>query len=40
MGNIIMQSQHYPLNVTFNVFRQMTISPKVSDTGVNLRVYI
>ena len=30
MGNIIMQSQHYPLSVTFNVFRQMTISPKVS----------
>ena len=30
MGNIIMQSQPYPLSVTFNVFRQMTISPKVS----------
>ena len=25
-----MQSQPYPLSVTFNVFRQMTISPKVS----------
>ena len=30
MGNIIMQSQPYPLSVTFNVFRQNTISPKVS----------
>ena len=30
MGNIIMQSQPYPLSVTFNVFPQMTISPKVS----------
>ena len=30
MGNIIMQSQPYPLSVTFNVFRQMTISPIVS----------
>ena len=30
MGNIIMQSQPYPLSVTFNVFCQMTISPKVS----------
>ena len=30
MGNIIMQSQPYPLSVTFNVFRQMTIYPKVS----------
>ena len=30
MGNIIMQSQPYPLSVTFNVFRQMTISPKAS----------
>ena len=30
MGNIIMQSQPYPLSVTFNVLRQMTISPKVS----------
>ena len=31
MGNTIMQSQPYPLSVTFNVFlRQMTISPKVS----------
>ena len=29
MGNIIMQSQPYPLSVTFNVFRQMTIYPKV-----------
>ena len=25
-----MQSQPYPLSVTFNVFRQMTIYPKVS----------
>ena len=33
MGNIIMQSQPYPLSVTFNVFCQMTISPKVSVTG-------
>ena len=33
MGNIIMQSQPYPLSVTFNVFRQMTISPKVSVIG-------
>ena len=30
MGNIIMQSQPNPSSVTFNVFRQMTISPKVS----------
>ena len=30
MGNIIMQSQPYPLSVTFNVFRQMTIYPEVS----------
>ena len=30
MGNIIMQSQPYPLSVTFNVFHQMTIYPKVS----------
>ena len=30
MGNIIMQSQPCPLSVTFNVFLQMTISPKVS----------
>ena len=30
MGNIIMQSQPYRLSVTFNVFRQMIISPKVS----------
>ena len=30
MGNIIMQSQPYPLSVTFNIFRQMAISPKVS----------
>ena len=30
MGNIIMQSQPYPLSVTFNVFCQMAISPKVS----------
>ena len=30
MGKVIMQSQPYPLSVTFNVFRQMTISPKVS----------
>ena len=30
MVNIIMQSQPYPISVTFNVFRQMTISPKVS----------
>ena len=30
MGNIIVQSQPYPLSVTFNVFHQMTISPKVS----------
>ena len=30
MGNTIMQSQPYPLSVTSNVFRQMTISPKVS----------
>ena len=30
MGNIIMQSQAYPLRVTSNVFCQMTISPKVS----------
>ena len=30
MGNIIMQSQPYPLSVNFNVFCQMTISPKVS----------
>ena len=30
MGNIIMQSQPYPLSVTFNVFGQMTISPKAS----------
>ena len=30
MGNIIMQSQPYPISVTFNVFRQMTVSPKVS----------
>ena len=30
MGNIIMQSQPYPLSVTFNDFRQMTISPKES----------
>ena len=30
IGNIIMQSQPYPLSVTFNVFRQMTIYPKVS----------
>ena len=30
MGNIIIQSKPYPLSVTFNVFRQMTISPKVS----------
>ena len=25
-----MQSQPYPLSVTFNVFRQITIYPKVS----------
>ena len=30
MGKVIMQSQPYPLSVTFNVFLQMTISPKVS----------
>ena len=30
MGNIILQSQPYALSVTFNVFHQMTISPKVS----------
>ena len=30
MVNIIMQSQPYPLCVTFNVLCQMTISPKVS----------
>ena len=30
MGNIIMQSQPYPLCVTFNVLCQMTISLKVS----------
>ena len=30
MGNTVMQSQPYPLSVTFNVFRQMTISYKVS----------
>ena len=30
MSNIVMQSQPYPLSVTFNVFRQMAISPKVS----------
>ena len=30
MGNIIVQSQPYPLSVTFNVLHQMTISPKVS----------
>ena len=30
MGNIIMQSQPYGPSVTFNVFRQITISPKVS----------
>ena len=30
MGNTIMQSQPYPLSATFNVFHQMTISPKVS----------
>ena len=30
MGNIIMQSQPYPLSVNFNVFHQMNISPKVS----------
>ena len=30
MGNIIMQSPPYPISVTFNVFCQMTISPKVS----------
>ena len=30
MGNIIMQSQPYPQSMTFNVFRQMTISPKLS----------
>ena len=30
MGNIIMQSQPYPISVPFNVFRQMTTSPKVS----------
>ena len=30
MGNIIMQSQPYPLSVTFNVFRQMTVSPNAS----------
>ena len=29
MGNIRMQCQLYTLSVTFNVFRQMTISPKV-----------
>ena len=28
-----MQSQPYPLSVTFNVFRQMTISPEVSVIG-------
>ena len=33
MGNIIMQSHPYPLSVTFNVFCQMTISPKVSVIG-------
>ena len=30
MGKVIMQSQPYPLSLTFNVFHQMTISPKVS----------
>ena len=30
MGNIIKQSQPYPLSMTFNVFSQMTISPKVN----------
>ena len=30
MAKVIMQSQPYPLSVTFNVFHQMTISPKVS----------
>ena len=29
MGNIILQNQPYPLNVSFNVFHQMTISPLV-----------
>ena len=39
MGNIIMQNQPYPLSLTFNVFRQMTIFPKVSQE-VNLRLYV
>ena len=30
MGKVIMQSQPYPVCVTFNVFCQMTIYPKVS----------
>ena len=29
MGKVIMQSQPYNLSLTFNVFHQMTISPKV-----------
>ena len=32
MGKVLMQSQPYPLSVTFNVFHQMTISPQVSVT--------
>ena len=49
MGNIIMQSQPYPLSVTFNVFCQMTIYPKVSviesqskslDIGLGSRKFI
>ena len=33
MGNSMIQSQPYPLSVTFNVFRRMIKSPKVSVIG-------
>ena len=36
MGNIRMQSQPYTLSVTFNVFRQMAIFPKVGVLNVEL----